>query len=237
MALWSNNLKSVSPVRAWTCLGINLFATPGLGSVMGGHKGAGRGQLLFSFAGFGLITTWMMKVFLGSMSSAMNGADAPHVPAWWWQVGAALFAIAWLWSLSTSVSMVMEARVEVAPLNALGPPKLAGPAKATPPRIIPAFHQPSFKVKPLDSFQISAALVNVPAWQRQGSAISRRFEFTDFAAAMLFVNHVARLADEVQHHPDIDIRSNMVTLALTTHDVGGLTERDFALARMFDRLV
>jgi 4a-hydroxytetrahydrobiopterin dehydratase len=54
---------------------------------------------------------------------------------------------------------------------------------------------------------------------------------------MVFVNEVASAAEAAGHHPDIDIRWNKVTLALTTHDQGGLTEKDFALARKFDRLV
>ena len=66
--------------------------------------------------------------------------------------------------------------------------------------------------------------------------ISRTFEFADFPAAMKFVNPVARAAEKSCHHPDIDIRWNKVTLALTTHDAGGLTEKDFTLAAKFDSL-
>jgi 4a-hydroxytetrahydrobiopterin dehydratase len=66
--------------------------------------------------------------------------------------------------------------------------------------------------------------------------IARTFEFKDFPAAMNFVNAVATLAEQAQHHPDIDVRWNKVTLALTTHDAGGLTEKDFALARQCDAL-
>jgi 4a-hydroxytetrahydrobiopterin dehydratase len=53
---------------------------------------------------------------------------------------------------------------------------------------------------------------------------------------MKFVSAVAQLAEEEWHHPDIDIRWNKVTLALTTHDAGGLTKKDFALAKKFDEL-
>ena len=76
----------------------------------------------------------------------------------------------------------------------------------------------------------------VPDWTRRGAVIRRTYEFTDFPLAMKFVNAVARAAERVQHHPDIDIRWNKVTLALTTHDAGGLTEKDFALARRCDAL-
>ncbi|HEY4417123.1 MAG TPA: 4a-hydroxytetrahydrobiopterin dehydratase [Verrucomicrobiae bacterium] len=77
----------------------------------------------------------------------------------------------------------------------------------------------------------------IPAWQRAGEIISRTYQFKDFPAALKFVNAVGQLAEQVQHHPDIDIRWNKVTLALTTHDAGGLTGKDFALARECDGLV
>ena len=84
--------------------------------------------------------------------------------------------------------------------------------------------------------QIKASLPSVPKWRRKASVISRTFEFADFVAAMKFVNAIARAAEKSCHHPDIDVRWNKVTLALTTHDAGGLTEKDFALAAKFDRL-
>ena len=74
-------------------------------------------------------------------------------------------------------------------------------------------------------------------WQRREQTISRTFRFPDFPAAIRFVNAVALRAEAAQHHPDIDIRWNQVTLTLTTHDAGGLTEKDFALARECDALV
>lgn len=89
----------------------------------------------------------------------------------------------------------------------------------------------------LTAIGIKAALAAVPAWKQQKAVISRTFEFKDFLAAMRFVNRVARLAEKAGHHPDIDIRWNRVTLALTTHDEGGLTGKDFTLARQFDRLL
>lgn len=84
--------------------------------------------------------------------------------------------------------------------------------------------------------QIKTALTTVPEWKKQGTAITRLYQFKDFPAAIKFVNAVARLAEKAWHHPDIDIRWNKVTLTLTTHDQGGLTEKDFALAKKFDRL-
>jgi len=64
--------------------------------------------------------------------------------------------------------------------------------------------------------------------------IARTYQFKDFVAAIKFVNAIAKLAEKAWHHPDIDIRWNKVALALTTHDEGGLTEKDFALAKKFD---
>jgi 4a-hydroxytetrahydrobiopterin dehydratase len=84
--------------------------------------------------------------------------------------------------------------------------------------------------------QIKAALVSVPKWSKKGVTIRRTYEFKDFPAAVKFVNAVARLAEKAWHHPDIDIRWNKVTLVLSTHDEGGLTQKDFDLAAKFDRL-
>jgi len=83
---------------------------------------------------------------------------------------------------------------------------------------------------------IRAAQAALPNWHCRGQVIRRTYEFAGFPAAVRFVNGVARLAEKADHHPDIDIRWNRVTLALTTHDAGGLTERDFALAAQADRL-
>ena len=88
----------------------------------------------------------------------------------------------------------------------------------------------------LSAAQIKTGLLSAPAWKKRGRVITRTYQFKDFPAAIRFVNAAARLAEKAWHHPDIDIRWNKVTLALTTHDAGGLTEKDFALARKFDRL-
>jgi len=76
----------------------------------------------------------------------------------------------------------------------------------------------------------------IPGWSRERKTIRRTYAFPDFGAAMKFVNAVARAAEKAQHHPDVDIRWNRVTLTLTTHDAGGLTELDFHLAAQADRL-
>jgi 4a-hydroxytetrahydrobiopterin dehydratase len=92
-------------------------------------------------------------------------------------------------------------------------------------------------MKKLSAAQIKVALVKTPDWKRSGTVISRTFVFKDFAAAIKFGNAVAKLAERAWHHPDIDIRWNKVTLALTTHDAGGLTQKDFELAQKFDALL
>lgn len=84
---------------------------------------------------------------------------------------------------------------------------------------------------------VRQAMATLPRWTRRGQVLRRTFEFKDFPAALKFTNAVARLAEKAWHHPDIDIRWNKVTLALTTHDAGGLTAKDFELAAKFDRLL
>jgi 4a-hydroxytetrahydrobiopterin dehydratase len=82
----------------------------------------------------------------------------------------------------------------------------------------------------LDDEEIEQRLDELGDWERDGDAIQKVFEFDDFAQAIKFVNDVAALADRYDHHPDMDIRYNRVTLKLTTHSEGGLTPRDFDLA-------
>jgi 4a-hydroxytetrahydrobiopterin dehydratase len=91
------------------------------------------------------------------------------------------------------------------------------------------------KSSPLLEVEVSTRLAGVPRWKEQGSEIVRTFEFRDFRAALAFVNKVGDLAEKAGHHPDIDIRWNKVKLALTTHDSGGLTGKDFDLAAEIDR--
>jgi 4a-hydroxytetrahydrobiopterin dehydratase len=78
--------------------------------------------------------------------------------------------------------------------------------------------------------QIRERLARLPGWERRGDEIRRTWTFADFEASMAFVDRVAALARAADHHPDIDIRYSKVTLALSTHDAGGLTAKDFDLA-------
>jgi 4a-hydroxytetrahydrobiopterin dehydratase len=72
------------------------------------------------------------------------------------------------------------------------------------------------------------------AWRVNGETASRTFTFADFAAAMGFVSRVALAAEKADHHPDIDIRWNRVTLVLTTHSVSRLSDRDRSLIETID---
>lgn len=83
---------------------------------------------------------------------------------------------------------------------------------------------------------IAAGLRSVKGWKRTGDALTKTVKKKDFVRAMGFVQEVALLAEKANHHPDIDIRWNMVTLTLTTHSEGGLTVRDFELAKNINTL-
>ncbi len=85
--------------------------------------------------------------------------------------------------------------------------------------------------------QIDVRLADLPQWSLNADSLQRTFRFDDFVGAMAFANRIGNLAEEMRHHPDIMIRFNKVTLSLTTHDAGGLTERDFSFARASDGFV
>ena len=91
-------------------------------------------------------------------------------------------------------------------------------------------------MKKLTAAEIKKSLAHLPHWTRHRAVITRTFVFANFVVAMKFVNAVARLAEASWHHPDVVIRWNKVTLTLTTHDAGGLTRKDFALARKFNAI-
>ena len=88
----------------------------------------------------------------------------------------------------------------------------------------------------LDKDAIDRELATTPGWELAEDAIVATFEFADFAEAMAFVNRVAAVAEEENHHPDIAIRWNKVTLTQSTHVAGGLTEYDFRIARRINEL-
>ena len=91
----------------------------------------------------------------------------------------------------------------------------------------------------LSEAEVTARLVELPDWTRTDAdepSITATYELADFAAALAFVNAVGAEAEERNHHPDIDIRWNAVTLVLSTHSAGGLTAADFDLATAISAL-
>ena len=89
---------------------------------------------------------------------------------------------------------------------------------------------------PLSDSEIAAALRSIPGWKHSGKAIERTFKFPDFKAAMAFVNRIADAAEKADHHPDIAIHYNQVTLSLWSHDSGGVTMRDLKMAARINEL-
>jgi 4a-hydroxytetrahydrobiopterin dehydratase len=88
----------------------------------------------------------------------------------------------------------------------------------------------------LKADEAKARLKKIPEWELEKKHIERTFEFDDFSEAIDFITAVAEVAEEEEHHPDIDIRYNKVRLVLSTHSKGGLTELDFNLAERIDTL-
>lgn len=89
--------------------------------------------------------------------------------------------------------------------------------------------------KTLSETEIEGVLREYPGWKLLEGKLAREWVFSDFVDAMKFVNRVAALAEEAGHHPDIDVRYNRVVLGLISHDAGGITERDAAMAGRISR--
>lgn len=193
---------------------LNLLVLPGLGSLRAGLLLQGIGQLALVITGSIVLLVWFFKV-ISQYYGLMFGDVKPQSVGWIGLAGGILIGLSWLWALFTSLNYHRA--------NSLQSPSRFENASAATERPVPP--------------QLFSAFESIPNWQRQGQIISRTFLFKDFPAAMKFVNDVAQIAEQFQHHPDIDIRWNKVTLALTTHDAGGLTEKDFALARRCDALL
>lgn len=82
----------------------------------------------------------------------------------------------------------------------------------------------------LSESEIQQALDGLDGWENRDGALQRQFTFPTFQDAIAFVNRVATLAEQADHHPDIIINYNRVGIALSSHDAGGVTDRDTALA-------
>jgi 4a-hydroxytetrahydrobiopterin dehydratase len=91
-------------------------------------------------------------------------------------------------------------------------------------------------VEVLDPAEVDAALAGGTEWERVGSELVKVHTERDFAGALDFVNRVGELAEQMNHHPDIEIKWNTVTLRLSTHSAGGITNSDLELARRIDGL-
>ena len=89
----------------------------------------------------------------------------------------------------------------------------------------------------LTDSEISARMADIPDWARDGDAMSRTVRFDTFADGIDFISRLAPVADDADHHPDIDIRYRNVKFALTSHDSGGITDRDFTMAAKIDGLL
>ena len=88
----------------------------------------------------------------------------------------------------------------------------------------------------LSDLEIQRALGSLPGWARRGDVLTKSFTFPTFAEGIEFVQRVARAADAVNHHPDIDIRYTKVVCSLSTHDAGGITQKDLDLAATIEGL-
>ena len=88
----------------------------------------------------------------------------------------------------------------------------------------------------LSDEEVGARLRERPGWEHRGDAIVRVFETADFVGSVELVNRIAPVAEEMGHHPDLAVSWNRVTVSLSTHSQGGLTESDFKLASRIDEL-
>lgn len=86
----------------------------------------------------------------------------------------------------------------------------------------------------LSDIAIQRELGNLTGWSRRGDVLTRTYQFRNFLDSISFVNRVAELAEKANHHPDIDIRYSKVTLSLSSHDAGGITQKDIDLAKAVD---
>jgi 4a-hydroxytetrahydrobiopterin dehydratase len=84
--------------------------------------------------------------------------------------------------------------------------------------------------------EVTRELHRLGGWEREGDALTREFEFANFVGSVDFVNRLTPVAEEMNHHPDLSIAWNKVTVSLSTHSEGGITENDFKLATKLDSL-
>ena len=86
----------------------------------------------------------------------------------------------------------------------------------------------------LSDLEIQRALGSLSGWSRRGDTLTKTYTFEKFAEGIGFVSRVAQIADEMDHHPDIDIRYTKISMSLSTHDAGGITQSDLTLAERIE---
>ena len=91
-------------------------------------------------------------------------------------------------------------------------------------------------MSPLSDIEIQRALGALPGWSRRGDTLVKSYHFATFPDGIAFIAKVAGIAESMAHHPDIDIRYTKVHFALSTHDAGGITTKDLALAKAIEEL-
>ncbi len=91
-------------------------------------------------------------------------------------------------------------------------------------------------VKKLNAAEIENAMISIQNWKRKDQTIQKDFKFKNFIEAFGFMSQVALIAESLNHHPNWSNVYNKVSIHLTTHDVGGLSEKDFILAQKIDKI-
>jgi 4a-hydroxytetrahydrobiopterin dehydratase len=83
--------------------------------------------------------------------------------------------------------------------------------------------------------QITEKLKTLPEWERRGETIAKQYTFKEFMGGIRFINRIAEIAEQMDHHPDITVNYRRITFTLSTHDQGGITEKDVKLADAIER--
>jgi 4a-hydroxytetrahydrobiopterin dehydratase len=83
--------------------------------------------------------------------------------------------------------------------------------------------------------QVIEKLKTLPGWERKGEAIAKQYMFKEFMDGIRFLNRIAEIAEQMDHHPDVSINYRRITFSLSTHDQGGVTEKDIKLAEAIER--
>lgn len=88
----------------------------------------------------------------------------------------------------------------------------------------------------LSQSEVQTKLAKLPEWEQSEDTIQKQYKFKNFVEAIAFINKLVEPAEAAGHHPDLSISYNKVTINLTSHDAGGLTQKDFDLAATFEEL-